>query len=172
MKAMNYFVLRSIFALVLGILLVVWPEVAINYLVITIGVLFLVPGLVTLIGYFARNKKDGEETRVFPVAGIGSLLFGFWLMIMPSFFVNILMYILGFILVLGGIQQIASLVSAKKWTYVPFGFYIVPVLLLISGIIVLVNPFSVASAAFIMLGICSIVYGLSELFNGFRFRRS
>lgn len=172
MKTMNYFVIRSIFALVLGVLLVVWPEVAINYLVITIGVLFLIPGLVTLIGYFSRNRKADEETRIFPVAGVGSLLFGFWLMIMPSFFVNILMYILGFILVLGGIQQIASLVSAKKRTYVPVGFYVIPVLLLVAGIVVLVNPFSVASAAFMMLGICSIVYGLSELFNGFRFGRA
>lgn len=43
MKAINYFMLRSVFALVLGLLLVLWPEEAINYLVITVGVLFFVP---------------------------------------------------------------------------------------------------------------------------------
>lgn len=171
MKAINYFMLRSVFALVLGLLLVLWPEEAINYLVITVGVLFFVPGLISLISYFARGKKDEEDYRIFPIAGVGSILFGLWLMIMPAFFVNILMYILGFILVLGGIQQIASLVSARKWTYVPMGFYIVPALILVAGLIVLVNPFNALSAAFIMLGISSIVYGLSELFNGFRFKR-
>ena len=45
MKTMNYSIIRCICALVIGVLLVAWPEAAILYLVITIGVLFLVPGL-------------------------------------------------------------------------------------------------------------------------------
>ena len=40
---------------------------------------------------------------------------GLWLVIMPDFFVNILMFLLGFILIMAGIQQIASLFSARKW---------------------------------------------------------
>ena len=43
MKTMNYSIIRCICALVLGVLLVAWPEAAILYLVITIGALFLVP---------------------------------------------------------------------------------------------------------------------------------
>ena len=74
------------------VLLVAWPEAAILYLVITIGVLFLVPGLFSLSGYLIRGKQDGSR---FPIAGLGSLLFGLWLMIMPAFFVGILMYVLG-----------------------------------------------------------------------------
>lgn len=170
MKAVNYYILRSMFALVLGLLLVLWPDAAINYLVITIGVLFFVPGLFSLISYFANGKRAGESS-VFPIAGIGSILFGLWLIIMPSFFVNILMYVLGFILVLGGIQQIASLVSARKWTSVPLAFYIVPTLILVAGVVVLANPFKVASGAFILLGISCLVYALSELFNGFKFTK-
>lgn len=170
MKAINYFILRSVFAIAIGLLLVFWPETAINYLVITIGVLFFIPGLISLIAYFTQ-KKEVAEKYVFPIAGLGSVLFGIWLMIMPGFFVTILMYILGFILVLGGIQQIVSLVSARKSYKISAGYYVVPVLILIAGLIVLLNPFSVASAAFIMLGITSIVYGLSDLFNGIRFKR-
>ena len=81
---MNYSIIRCICALVIGVLLVAWPEAAILYLVITIGVLFLVPGLFSLSGYLIRGKQDGSR---FPIAGLGSLLFGLWLMIMPAFFV-------------------------------------------------------------------------------------
>ena len=88
---MNYSIIRCICALVIGVLLVAWPEAAILYLVITIGVLFLVPGLFSLSGYLIRGKQDGSR---FPIAGLGSLLFGLWLMIMPAFFVGILMYVL------------------------------------------------------------------------------
>ena len=45
MKSVNNTLVSSICALIIGTLLVVWPGVAVNYLVITIGVLFLLPGL-------------------------------------------------------------------------------------------------------------------------------
>lgn len=66
MKTMNYSIIRCICALVIGVLLVAWPEAAILYLVITIGVLFLVPGLFSLSGYLIRGKQDGSS---FPIAG-------------------------------------------------------------------------------------------------------
>ena len=45
MRSINGAVLRSAFAMVLGFVLVLWPEAAITYLVITIGILFILPGL-------------------------------------------------------------------------------------------------------------------------------
>lgn len=114
---MNYSIIRCICALVIGVLLVAWPEAAILYLVITIGVLFLVPGLFSLSGYLIRGKQDGSR---FPIAGLGSLLFGLWL---------------------------------------------------IAGIVVLFNPFTAAAVPFIILGVSSIVYGLSDLINIIRFRQ-
>lgn len=54
---MNYSIIRCICALVIGVLLVAWPEAAILYLVITIGVLFLVPGLFSLSGYLIRGSR-------------------------------------------------------------------------------------------------------------------
>lgn len=53
MKSLNYALVSSLCALVIGILLVTWPDVAVSYLVITIGVLFLIPGLVGLFSYLA-----------------------------------------------------------------------------------------------------------------------
>ena len=161
---MNYSIIRCICALVIGVLLVAWPEAAILYLVITIGVLFLVPGLFSVFGYLIRGKQDGSS---FPIAGLGSLLFG----IMPAFFVGILMYVLGAVLVLAGISQIVNLSAARSWTVVPGGFFVIPVLVLIAGIVVLFNPFTAAAVPFIILGVSSIVYGLSDLINIIRFRQ-
>ena len=57
MKTMNYSVIRSICSIIIGLLLVVWPETAIWYLVITIGALFLVPGLVSILTYVMNGQK-------------------------------------------------------------------------------------------------------------------
>lgn len=94
MKSMNYSLIRTICALVIGLVLVLWPDAAINYIVITIGVLFLIPGFIVLIGYFGTKPEPGVSRR-FPIEGVGSLLFGLWLVTMPGFFADVLMFLLG-----------------------------------------------------------------------------
>lgn len=68
--------------MIIGLLLVLFPVQAGEYLVITIGVVFLVPSLISLIGYLVQKA---ELRRRFPVEGLGSLLFGLWLVVMPGF---------------------------------------------------------------------------------------
>ena len=131
MRSINGAVLRSAFAMVLGFVLVLWPEAAITYLVITIGILFILPGLFAILSYFTRPKNENGEKPMFPIEAAGSVLFGAWLVIMPEFFVNILMYLLGALLVIAGVQQLVSLISARKWSNVPLGFYLMPALILV-----------------------------------------
>ena len=166
MKGLSDSFLRAICALVIGLVLVMFPDQAGDYLVITIGVVFLVPSLISIIGYFAQST---EMRSRFPVEGVGSLLFGLWLIIMPGFFADLLTFVLGFVLLMGGVQQIASLSMARRWMPVPGVFYLVPSLILIAGIIALFNPTGARNTAFIIIGISSLVYSLSELINWFKF---
>ena len=171
MKRINNSVLRSAFAMILGFVLVLWPEAAVTYLVITIGICFIIPGIFSLLNYFTREKVEGEPSPMFPIDGAGSILFGAWLVIMPEFFVNILMYILGALLVIAGVQQIAMLVSARKWSMVPFGFYVMPALILLTGIMIIAYPFGAAANTFVIFGVASIFYGIIELINWYKFRQ-
>lgn len=171
MKSLNGSALRCLFAIALGLIWVLWPEVAVIYLVITIGICFIIPGLFSLFHYFTREKVEDEPSPMFPIDGAGSILFGAWLVIMPQFFVNILMYILGALLVLAGIQQWISLVSARKWSTVPYGFYVLPTLILITGIMILAYPFESAANTFVIFGVACLVYGISELINWYKFRQ-
>ena len=167
MKMMNYGMMRCISAIAIGVLLMVWPEAAILYLVIAIGAMFFLPSLFSLVGYFMKGRQLG---MYFPIVSLGSLLFGLWLMISPAFFVWILMYVLGAVLVFAGISQIANLLAARSYTEVPFGYYVMPVLILLAGIVVLANPFAAVTIPFIILGVSSTVYGITELINIYRFR--
>ena len=158
--------MRIICALIIGLLLVLFPAQAGEYLVITIGVVFLVPSLIGLIGYLVQKP---ENRLRFPIEAVGSLLFGLWLVIMPDFFADLLTFVLGFILMMGGVQQIASLMAARSWMKVPGGFYVVPLLILIAGVVTLFNPTGVRSTAFIIIGVTCLVYALSELVNWIKF---
>lgn len=167
MKTRNYFLIRAVTALIIGLVLVLMPGVAADYLVITIGILFIIPGLFGIIGYFGTKK--GEKSPRFPIEAVGSLFLGLWLVIMPDFFVNILMYVLGFVLLLGGLQQVYTLIRARKWTDVPVAFFVAPVLVMMAGLLIVFSPRDSQQALFIIIGATAIVYALAELLNYFRF---
>lgn len=168
MKMMNYGMMRCVSAIVIGVLLMVWPEAAILYLVIAIGVMFFLPSLFSLVGYFMKGRQAG---MYFPVISLGSLLFGLWLMVSPAFFVGILMYVLGAVLVFAGISQIVTLLSARSHSAVALGYFVMPVLILLAGLVVLVNPFAAATIPFFILGVSSTIYGITELINIYKFRK-
>lgn len=168
MKRMNYALLRTIFALILGLVLVLFPEQAGDYLVITVGVIFLIPSLISLVGY---GVSKAEERPRFPLEGVGSLLFGLWLLIMPGFFANLLTFVLGFVLVMGGVQQLAAVSAARRWMPVHYGYYIVPTLILIAGVVAIVNPIEARSTVFMMIGATALVYAISELVNWLKLTR-
>ena len=170
MRNVNYSVLRSLLALVLGVVLLAWPNAALNYLIITIGVLFILPGVFSIISYFV-NRGQSENSSSLPIEGVGSLLFGLCLLIAPGFFADILTVLLGVLLILGGGQQLASLVRARKWTNIPFLFYIVPMLILVAGIMVVVNPEGIRATVLMIIGVTALFYGLFELINWYKFTR-
>lgn len=172
MKTMLYPALRCISALLIGTLLVFWSQSAVVYLIMAVGCLFLIPGLLSLVTYF-RHRGSEPPVRFgwAQVLGVGSILFGVCLMVQPVFFERSLMYALGIILSYAGLHEIITLVAARQWARVPAGFYVTPVLVMLTGIFILFNPIESANIPFIILGIGCMVYGVSDLVNVIRFRR-
>ncbi len=168
MKSLNYPIISNLCAFVIGVLLVVWPGEAVHYLVVVIGVLFLLPGLMGLLASLAGRQA---QQTAFPILALGSTLLGLWLMITPGFFVGILMYVLGVLLVLAGLVQLSHLVSVREFVPVPWGMYVFPVLVFGAGLVVLFNPFEVATVPFVLLGGAAILYSVIDLLRLLRYRR-
>ena len=161
MRRFNNAVLRGIFAVLLGIILILWP----------IGAGFLLPGVFSIGNYLMRNKKDETVSPMFPLDGLGSVLLGAWLLAMPEFFVDILMYILGAILLIAGLQQIITLISARKWKYVPMGYYVLPSLIFLVGLLILLYPMAVIANTLVIFGVAILFYGANEIINWYKFRK-
>jgi uncharacterized membrane protein HdeD (DUF308 family) len=169
MLAIRHSVLRSILGIVLGLLLILWPDSFIMYLVITTGSFFVLSGLGSILLFF-RNKDKTSLSLFIPVVSVGSIFLGIWLALSPAFFVNIFMYMWGVLLALAGIQQLASLFVARKWTSTPWGYYILPALILASGVALLFPPFNAVSYTLITIGVVSLFYGLNELVSWYKVR--
>lgn len=184
MKIFQSSVFRAVCAIVVGALLIKYPDDSTTWLTIAIGALFLLSGIIALIAYWNARRHAGEYTitdqqgRVisggqptFPIVGAGSVILGLVLTLSPHAFINGLMYMLAVILILGGVTQLMALMSARKLGPVPFGFWVCPSLVLLVGFFVIFKPMETAEIPLLILGWCSLLYGVIELINALKIRR-
>lgn len=171
-NSLVYPLLRGISALLLGILLVFWSQSAVQYLIMGVGCLFLIPGVFSLIASFRMSSAKGTSHFGWSqVLGIGSILFGLCLIVSPVLFEKSLMYALGIIVTFAGLGELVQLVAARQWFHVSIWFYVTPILVMLTGIFILFNPIESANIPFIILGVCCMVYGISDMVNIVKFRR-
>jgi len=184
MKLFQSSIFRALCAIVVGVLLIKYPDDSVTWLTMAIGALFLLSGVIALIAYWQAKRHAGEYTitdregRVisgsqptFPIVGAGSVILGLVLVLTPHAFINGLMYMLAAILILGGITQLMSLLSARSMGSVPFGYWICPSLILLTGLFVMLKPMESAELPLLILGWCSMVYGVVELLNALKIHR-
>lgn len=181
MKILQSSVFRAICAIITGILLINNPDNTVKGITIAIGILFLVSGAISCAAYLnaKAHSADAEvydaEGRLivqmgpsFPIVGIGSVLLGLILAIMPGTFVTWLMYILGAILVLGAINQFMTLVNVRKTYRLPLWFWLCPSVTLVTGLFVIIKPMETASLPLLIIGWCLLFYGVTECINAIK----
>ena len=197
MKTMKHSIFRALCAIAVGALLVEYRQEMVQWMTITIGILFLLSGVVAVVMSYATRKsaikmaqalresgvtstQDGTEaTYQKPprgwgwgmFAGTGSIIFGIVLTLMPDTFVNFLVYILSATLIIGAVQQFFTLALASRYGSVSIAFWIMPTLLLVAGIMAVAYPEAIASAPLFFIGWCMIVYGIVECVNGIKAHR-
>ena len=181
MKILQSSVFRAISALAIGILLIKYPDNTVTWITIAIGCLFLISGIISLVVYYHATRQVSEykitdaegnvvagEKPTFPVVGVGSVILGLLLALTPTVFVTGLMYVIGFILILGAVNQYMNLLNARHYGHVGFGYWIFPSLILLTGLYVIIKPMDPPSMAMLVLGWCSLIYGITELVNALK----
>ena len=171
MKSAQSVVFRALSFLLVGILMVVFPDKMTEWLVVIIGILFFVPGLVSIVSFFRAYSKEDSTRMLLPVIGVGSIVLGAILIAMPTAFIKWMMYVLALLLLLAGITSLTNMMRFRKYTTVGAGFYVLPVLLCMAGVFIVINPLEAASLPFIIFGVSSILYALFELVGAIHFRK-
>lgn len=182
MKIFQSSVFRAISAIAVGILLIKYPDNTVTWLTVAIGVLFFLSGIISLVVYINARRNVSEykitdaagnvvagERPTFPIVGVGSIILGAILALTPNIFITALMYIIGGMLILGAINQYMNLVNARKYGKIGFGYWIFPSIILITGIYVMIRPMDPASVAMLILGWCTLLYGVTEMINSLKF---
>ena len=157
MKILQSSVFRAISAIAVGILLIKYPDNTVTWITVAIGVLFFLSGIISLVVYINARRNVSEykitdaegnvvagEQPTFPIVGVGSII-------------------------LGAINQYMNLVNARKYGKIGFGYWIFPSVILLTGIYVILRPMDPASVSMLILGWCTLLYGVTEMINSLKF---
>ncbi len=163
--------LRAVISILAGIILLLLPELTLQYIIAVIGAMLLILGVASLIAYF-RTSKDSKEPVLIPFGGIICSVLGLIMLITPETFVNIFMILLGVILLIGAIGQL--MIASNYYRYAPGTsplIFLYPLLILICSIIIMINPFASAAGLLMFFGISIILYGIIDLISYFKLRK-
>ena len=139
--------IRAAIAVLIGCVMVIKPETSLIFLVKIIAAVMIASGLVTLAYGIANRREGGLTLLIFNT--IVDIAIGVLLFIFPEVVASFVIILLGIVLLIFGIFQIAAMVSASA--FVPLGFW-----------------------SFILPVICAGggVYGVSELFATWKMSRA
>ena len=167
MKTFSFSLIRSLIAITLGVLLIMWPELALTNLIKAVGILFLLPAIISLCSYAYGRYKGAIHKTSFPIEAIGGGAFGLWLICSPSFFINSIMYVLGLLLLIGSIYQLSILFLLKRLQAISAWLYLFPALILATGFFIFFNPGAVLANIASVFGVICLLYGFLELAYSF-----
>lgn len=198
MKILTYSIFRALCAIAVGALLVKFREQMVEWMTIAIGVLFFISGAIAMIASMSKKKVSPNlnDSEVVPVnvdveketsnlksptstrngwgwgsfVGMGCMILGLILALMPRTFVDFLVYIISAFLIIGAIQQFATLAVARRNGAVGFFYWVMPTILFILGCIALFKPTVFASAPLFFIGWFLIIYGIVECVNALKAR--
>lgn len=153
----------SIALILLGLILVIFPEKSTMIICYSVGILMLVGGVCKIVGYFRA-----KGTEIFGSLGLvgGSLLCvgGLIIVLRPDMLTSFITTMLAVILIADGVIKIQyaidlSRVGGERWWLVLTAGIIMTLL----GILALLNPFGTVAAIMIIIGILLIVDGILDL---------
>ena len=179
MKVLQISAIRAIIVLVTGFLLVKYREETMTWMTITVGILFLLSGLVSCMVYYFEKEKVAKKTAkaeqqegqpkeenlkspTFPIAGVGSITLGIILAVMPNMFITWVVYIIAALLILGAINQFMNLARSRQYARVPFYLWLFPTVILVVAILLISKPMEAAALPLLVIGWAFMYYGVLE----------
>lgn len=158
-------ILSAIVYLVLGLLLVIWPDQARQIIIYAIGAAALLYGGYRIVDYFSRKEHIGS-VQIGVALGIACIMLGLFLLFKANVVVALLAAVIGVAVIVDSVLrlQIAlnlRLGGGKGW----IALVVTALVTLAFGILLLFNPFKAVRAATIIGGASLIADGAFTLWG-------
>lgn len=158
----NYFI-NAVIMVVLGLVLVIWPQVLGVMLCYLLGGALILMGVIQLIG-FLRGERLGFYNKFNMFMGIVLVLLGLWICTQPHIVLSIIPVVVGIIVVIHGLMDIQYTLDIKKAGNAKWWIALIAAIItLIIGLLLVCNPFTAYEITMVLLGVAMLYDGGSDL---------
>ncbi|MCM1310537.1 MAG: DUF308 domain-containing protein [Bacteroides sp.] len=153
----------AILALIIGIAMIFFSNTALHTVVVVVGILFIAIAVFNFAFEFSRKRKASggtSMTAILSSAGAGVL--GILMVFTPTSMVDLMVYLFAAAIILLGLFQIINLAFAYRPVTFPFWFFILPALLVITGVVIcIIGAHAVGELMILITGIALVVYSVA-----------
>lgn len=166
-------VLRGVVTLLMGCCLLFWPDFTSGLIVKLIAGFLLAIGFITLATALASVSNTNGTLPVIVVLNVAVyLVFGLLVFLFPNFFLGLIAFLFGAVLLVAGISQIIGLYQGSKVMKLSGGMYIIPVAITICGVALFFSPRASTQMLTMVFGAAVALYGVSELLAVWKLRKN
>ncbi len=152
--------LSALFSIVMGVILVAWPETTLDIICKAIAIILIVMGAAELVSYF-WNKITYSLSGIL---GLVVLLIGIWIFVKPQSVLSLIPIVIGVILAVHGVQDLKVAFDTKRNGYTKWwSMLLMAIISLALGIICIVNAFGVVTLTMQIIGIALVYDGISDI---------
>lgn len=159
----KYLGLASLFYLIAGLILIIWPEVAVKIVCYIISAVLIIYGLIRVIIYL-RSDNTRRYFQYDLVVGIVAVAFGLFIVFKPVLFISLLPFAIGLCILFDSIIKLQNALDLKRagflYWYIPLAVTVITAVL---GIILIINPFSATLTLVRCMGIFFIIDGIANI---------
>ncbi len=166
-KIKSVFTWISIAYILLGLGLLIWPEISMLLICRVFGAIMLIYGAVRIIQHF-KNAADGWVAYSDMSAGVLCAILGLLLLLRPQLFIAILPMLMGIMIVVDSLMRLQSVLVLRRLGAINWGLQLVQVVLtLVLGVLLVINPFAGMSAVVMVMGAFLLADGIANLWDIF-----
>lgn len=168
----NNALLQAILFIVLGLVLLLFPNITLIAIVICIGAIFAISGAISLAAYFRKSSASYKMSGALTTA-IFCFVIAIVMFLFPVATASFFSVLFGAVLILCGI---ANMVRALSVRVVDTSLWIIGcalgALTIVGGILIIWNPFATSSLFVMILGALLVLNGITDLFVELAVRKS
>lgn len=162
-KAKWAYITISAIMILLGVLLICYPQLSLLTVCTVIGVMVTVFGVVKLIGYFSKDLFRLAFQFDFAL-GIFALISGVLMLLHPAGIMQIVPVLIGMTVLIDGSFKLQTALDAKRFGLRSWwGILLLAILTCAGGLFLMLNPFDGAAALMILLGATLIIDGVQNV---------
>ena len=152
--------ITSIVYLVIGLILVIWPDAARQIIIYAIGAAALLYGGFRIVDFFVRKEHLSGTVQIGVALGIACMLLGLFLIFKVDLVVSLLAAVIGVAVIVDSVLRLQIALNLRHaggqyWTVL----LVTALVTLGLGILLLFNPFTAIKVATIVGGILLILDG-------------